>query len=219
MINWLQCNDWFVSVIGLIISSIIAYHVWFLSKKITLSTKLDHKVKIQGKVLQLLEETYKTKERRNRVYLIDADVYEKYYPSNENRFGRVSHFLVGLMGYKSTGIEFFTENTIQVSENTNGEFSREIQKEIEPITAHVIGLVPYEWIIEIDLNGDDYNTSSLIFCRFKNKSMWKFGNREKGLIYRNWSPFKVEKLYKKNKNFESGVDPYFCEYSEIELMD
>lgn len=219
MINWLQCNDWFVSVIGLIISSIIAYHVWFLSMKITLNTKLDRKANIQGKVLQLLKEINITKERRNRIYLIDADVYEKFYPSNENRFRRFSHIKGGLLGYKNNGIEFFTGSTKEIFENQNGEFFLKKRQDTKPITGHLVGLVPYEWIIEIDFNGDEFNNSPLIFCRFKKKSFWKLGNREKGWIYRYWSPFKVEKLYKKNKNFEPGEDPYFCEYSLMELED
>ena len=51
-----------------------------------------------------------------------------------------------------------------------------------------VGIIPYDWVIDINLKGDDTNGSALIYCYFRKKSNWKFERRVKlnkeGNMYR-----------------------------------
>lgn len=231
-----QNNDWIIGVIGLVVSSIIAYHVWFLSKRISKKAKLDHKKDIKNKIYQLLKEIYVTKSRRQRVYLIDIDVYEKYYPLNDNIFERDSHFPAGLKGLSYDGVEFFTHGLTVYKSNSGDVCFTKKNVNDSPINVQIVGLLPYDWIVDVEKNGDEHNTSSLIYCHFNNKSRWKFGRRELDTtmwkdgkpiqktrnvwrIYRTWSPFKKYKYYEKSTVYEAGVDPYFCEFISIDVMN
>lgn len=79
-----------LSIFSIIISTFIAYHIFFLSKRLSMRDKLAHQKIINEYISRLKSEIY-SKKRCSRVYLVDADVYEKYYPNNDNKFGRYSH--------------------------------------------------------------------------------------------------------------------------------
>lgn len=51
MLHWINTHNWLIS---LILGSFIAYHVFFLSKRLSNKSKLEHREKIKDAVQELL---------------------------------------------------------------------------------------------------------------------------------------------------------------------
>ncbi len=208
-----------LSIFSIIISTFIAYHIFFLSKRLSMRDKLAHQKIINEYISRLKSEIY-SKKRCSRVYLVDADVYEKYYPNNDNKFGRYSHIRGEIKDAFFNGIEIITE-TINVVQDTEGKYircSNEKLTENNKMKAIKVGIIPYDWVIDINLKGDDTNGSALIYCYFRKKSNWKFERRVKlnkegnmyrtklCLLSREWLPFKTYEYYLLNPNFQENIN-------------
>ena len=215
------------TILSIFISAFIAYHIFFLSKRLSMGDKLAHQKLINEYISRLKSEIY-GKKRRNRVYLIDADVYEKYYPNNDNKFGRYSHIKGEIKDTSFNGIEIITE-IIAVTQDTEGKYIRCSNEELtenNQMKAVKVGIIPYDWVIDINFKGDDTNSSALIYCHFKKKSTWKFKRRVKhdkeGNMYhtklchlsREWLPFKTYGYYLLNPNYQKNINQpweiYLC---------
>lgn len=92
--------------------------------------------------------------------------------------------------------------------------------------AYRVGVIPYEWIIDIKLDGDGANNSPLIFCKFKSK--WRANKNHPITIAgikiprmcKEWFPFVKYRYYRKNPNYDSLKNYYWEQYSEsIKLVD
>jgi len=207
--NWLSENyGWSIS---LLIQSFIAYHVFFLSQRLTNKAKLEHKEQIKQKVEQHLSEIYK-KKLNSEVYLVNMKRYFKDYPSNaEKRFEGYSHIRAGIKSLRFDGVEFFAEMPVGVYQKPDGKLYFKGKKEEEVFTAFPVGIVPYDWIEYIDLEGDEYAFVPLFYCHFKGKTNWKFWKR---LLFFGY-PYKKMTFYKKSDVYEEGKDPQDMKYEWI----
>ena len=140
--------------------------------------------------------------------------------NNDNKFGRYSHIKGEIKDAFFNGIEIITE-TINVVQDTEGKYircSNEKLTENNKMKAIKVGIIPYDWVIDINLKGDDTNGSALIYCYFRKKSNWKFERRVKlnkegnmyrtklCLLSREWLPFKTYEYYLLNPNFQENIN-------------
>lgn len=106
-------------------------------------------------------------------------------------------------------------------QDTEGKYircSNEKLTENNKMKAIKVGIIPYDWVIDINLKGDDTNGSALIYCYFRKKSNWKFERRVKlnkegnmyrtklCLLSREWLPFKTYEYYLLNPNFQENIN-------------
>ena len=112
MINVQQLMEWFsgnyVWLVSLLIQGFIAYHVFFLSRKVSNESRLEHKEKIKQKAEELLSKIHREK-LSSEVYLVNTNRYFKDYPSNkEGVFGGYSHIRAEIKSTRFNGVEFFS---------------------------------------------------------------------------------------------------------------
>jgi len=174
-----------ISIIGIVISSFIAYHIYYLSKRLTFKDKWQHRLNIEEKI-RLLQSEIWYKNRRNRVYLVDINTY-KYYPGDAPN-GRPSHISGGLKECYLGGVIIERHEQISLKDE-NGN----IQKAVK------FGVIPYEWIVDIEMDGDSANSSALIYCYFKNNK----GQKDEMIKY---TPFQSYEYYLLNENYNKEVD-------------
>lgn len=210
--------DWFLRnygwVVSLFIQGFIAYHVFFLSKKLSNRAKLEHKDRIKQKTEDLLSKIRRDG-LRSKVYLVNINRYFKDYPSNEERkFDGYSHIRAEIKATRFDGIEF-TCGISQVYRKEDGSLTfNDKYKDSASETFKVldVGIVPYEWIEYVDLEGDEYAYVPLFFTRFKGRIYWK----------RNWKrflpsgyPYKRLAYYRESEVYHEGSDPVDMKWSLI----
>lgn len=199
---------WFAS---LLIQGFIAYHVFFLSQKLTNRAKLEHKETVKRKVEELLSEIRK-KKLNSEVYMVNINRYFKDYPSNtEKRFEGYSHIRAEIKAIRFDGIEFFAEMPVEIYQKQGGELSFKGKKGEKVFNAFPVGIVPYEWIEHIDLEGDEYGFVPLFYCHFKGKTNWRFWKHFLFFGY----PYKKMIYYKKREVYEKDNDPTDMKYEWI----
>lgn len=197
--------------ISLLIQGFIAYHVFWLSQKLSNKTKLEYKEKIKQKADELLSEISRKKLSR-KVYLVNIDRYFKDYPSNtEKNFEGYSHIRADIKAIHFDGIEFFAEMPVEVYQKPNGNLSfKGTEKELV-FNCYPVGIVPYDWIEYIDPEGDEYGYVPLIYCHFKGRTNWKFW---KHLLFFSY-PYKKMTYYKKRNDYKESNSPSDMEYEYI----
>lgn len=216
-----------IAVVGILISSLISYHVLKLSQRLSFSEKRKNETAIRQFVDELNSEIHYKKHRNAKIIIIDVDMYDKYYPENWNRFGRHSHFAGEIKGYGFKGVEII-DNIVGVKPLKGWDYK--IDNESYTGKAARVGIIPYEWIEYIDLKGDAFNTSALIYCKFRNKSKWQFKRdflpdadgrlNRKWHLTRRWSPFKYTTYYLLNPRYDDKRDHYWDAYlDEINVVN
>lgn len=189
--------------ISLIIQIFIAYHVFFLSKRISNREKLQHKDTIKNKAEELLWKVRQSK-INSEVYLVNIKRYFKDYPSNtEKRFEGYSHIKAEIKATRFDGIEFFAEPPVQVYQRSDGSLSFRGSAKEKAFNAFPVGVVPYEWIEHIDIEGDEYAFVPLFYCYFKGRTNWKFWKRFQFYGY----PYKKMYYYRLNDGYDARSDP------------
>lgn len=205
-IEWLKEN--YVWIINIAIQSFIAYHIFFLSRKISTRTKLRHKNKIKKQAEKILCEIYR-KKLNSKIYLVNTRRYFKDYPSNkERRILGYSHIRAEIKSTRFDGVEFFAEMPKNVYRKPNGQLSFNENTGKKEFIVYPVGIVPYEWIDYIDPEGDEYGYVPLIHCFFKGKIYWKFWRK---LLFFGY-PYKKIIFYKKSEFYEEKNDPYDMKY-------
>ena len=150
-----------VSVIVAIITLFVTIHI---AKVIPERDKLEHRKQIKETVSKL---AHQMKGGRNHMCkLIDIDRFDKLYPRNFNSRNRQSYFKAELDGADIHGVVFVDKN-VGVNKTVQGYYIA-TRGESEFI-ADRCGLIPYEWIIEIDINGDEIDSSPVLYCKFKKR--------------------------------------------------
>jgi hypothetical protein len=190
MSGWLASN--IVGIIGIGVSGVIAYHVYFLSKRLGLRDRLKHKSQIVAMVEPLLHEM--AKGRRRRVELINAKIYPKGY-LGENKETRHGYPYLGaeLKASRFDGLEFFCE-VVAVYRKPSGEVTIKASPDAERLekNAFAVGVVPYEWIEFVDAQGDEFSYRPQFFTYFKGKAK---------------SPYRYIRYYRESDTFQPGSDP------------
>lgn len=206
---WLSENyGWLTS---LFIQVFIAYHVFFLSKKLSNRTRLEHKEKTKQKADELLSKIHREK-LNGTVYLVNINRYFKDYPSNkEKRFEGYSHIKTEIKSTRFDGIEFFSAMPVEIYQKSSGELSFKGESTEKIFNSFPVSVVPYEWIDHIDLEGDEYGCVPLFYCHFKGKTNWKFWKR---LLFFGY-PYKRTVYYRVSKFYQEGNDPVDMKYRLI----
>lgn len=203
-----------IGVIGILVSIFIAYHIFFLSKRLSNQSKLEHKEKIKIITDELLSRI-NHKGLRSKVYLVNTNRYFKDYPGNQEKLrSGYSHIHAEVKATRYNGVEFFCSMPEQAYITKNEELTLNSKMGEEAFLVYQVGLVPYEWIEYVDLEGDEYSWVSLFYCKFKGNIYWKnwwrklipFGYPYNNLIY-----------YRKSDVYHEGSDPRDMEWSHVEL--
>ena len=212
---WSWILDNYGLIIGLVVQIFIAYHVFFLSKRLSNRARLEHKEKIKLKAEELLSEIHRRK-LNSEVYLVNVNRYFKDYPSNkEKTFGGYSHIRAEIKSTRFDGVQFFC-GIKEVYRKQDGTltFNHEVENSAkEKIKVFEVGVVPYEWIEYIDLEGDEYAYVPLFYCHYKGKVYWK----------RSWRrflpfgyPYKEVIYYRESSVYHEGSDPVDMKYSFVD---
>jgi len=208
--SWLSTNcGW---VISLFIQGFIAYHIFFLSKKLSNRARLKHKEKIKQKAEELLSKIHRQK-LNSEVYLVNINRYFKDYPSNkEKRFEGYSHIRAEIKSTRFDGVQFFSAMPVEVYQKSNGELSFNRKNKEKVFNAFPVSVVPYEWIEHIDLDGDEYGYVPLFYCHFKGKTNWKFW---KCLLFFGY-PYKRTDYYRESEVYHEDNDSVDMKYCFID---
>ncbi len=208
---WLADN--YVWIFSLLIQGFIAYHVFFLSKRLTNKARLEHKEKIKQEAEKLLSEIH-IRNLNKEVHLININRYFKDYPSNkEKRFEGYSYIRVEIKSTRFDGVEFFESMPVQIYQKPNGRLTTNGKEDEEAFLAFPVGVVPYEWIEHVDISGDEYGWVPQFFCRFKGRTNWRFWRR---LLFFGF-PFNKLVYYKKSEFYNKNNDP--CDMEFVPITD
>lgn len=192
-----------IGIVSIIVSGFIAYHLYFLSKRINLKDKLLHKENIKEKVENLLIKT--RKEGSSKIELINIKKFENYYPKDNklNKDG-YTYLAAYLKAIRFDGVEFlFRDLTKDVyKKNDKLTFEKQEGSTLEDYQAVGAGLIPYEWIEYIDENGDEFSYRPQFFTLFNSE---------------NKDPYKYITYYKKNDKYREGNDPVDFQWTRIEI--
>jgi hypothetical protein len=211
MENWLTNN---FELVSLAIQIFIAYHIFFLNKRLSDKAKLEHKDGIKRKTRELLSKI--ENEGINReVYLVNTKRYFEDYPENDYSFWRgYSHLRAEIKSTRSEGVEFFSSTPVSLYRKKDGSLSLESGKKQLDFNAYPVGVVPYEWIEYIDLEGDEGIPQ--FFCKFKGRGdlYWKGFKNWKSFVP--WGyPYKRLSYYKESDVYHEGNDPVDNRWSQI----
>lgn len=209
-ISWMYCNyQWMTEVL---LSLVIAYHVHFLSKKLTAKDRLEHKERIKEKADELIRKIVGEKLRR-KVYLVNVNRYFKDYPSNGEKVSGYSTIAAEVKTTRFDGVEFFCSLARGVYRREDGKLTFcEAPGRVKQFSAFPVGVVPYEWIEFVDLDGDEFDYRPLFFARFKGAVYWRGWRRYLPFGY----PYKKLVYYRINENFREGSDPHDLEWLKID---
>jgi len=211
ILNWLSKNyEW---IIILVIQMFIAYHVFFLSKKLSSRARLETKENIKQKAEELLSKIH-TKQLNSEVHLVNINRYFKDYPSNKEKiFKGYSQIKAEIKSTRFDGVSFFCAMPVEVYRKPDGMLSFKGEKEEKVFNAYPVGIVPYEWIEYVDFYGDEYGYVPIFYCYFKGKRYWKkslkrflpFGYPYKNIVY-----------YRENEDYHEGSGPADMKYRFID---
>ena len=185
------------SVIVAIITLVVTIRI---AKIIPERDRLIHRKHIRDIVIKIADEM---KSGRNHMCkIIDIDRFENLYPDNFNRRNRQSHFKAELDGTDIHGVAF-TNGILGVKEGKGGRLTV-TKGDDETHRVARSGLIPYDWIIDIDESGDEIDTGAIFYCKFK-KRKWRWGIycvqqpdgslKDKYGLYHDRQPFRSYKYY------------------------
>ena len=171
---WLLNN--LIGIIGIVIGSFIAYHVYFLSKKLGLKDKLTHKDDIRKRVEPIIAEIRKGKDSDTE--LVNVKKYFTNYPNTNQKNRHGYTYLKGeLKALKFDGVELFC-GVREVYRKKNGVLilKKEYGAIREIFNILEAGIIPYEWIEYINQRGDEFGYRPQFFTKFngKDKSPYKY---------------------------------------------
>ena len=199
------------SVIVAIITLVVTIRI---AKIIPERDRLIHRKHIRDIVIKIADEM---KSGRNHMCkIIDIDRFENLYPDNFNSRNRQSHFKAELDGTDIHGVAF-TNGILGVKEGKGGRLTV-TKGDDETHRVARSGLIPYDWIIDIDESGDEIDTSAIFYCKFK-KRKWRWGIycvqqpdgslKDKYGLYHDRQPFRSYNYYlikDSNTSYHQYVD-------------
>lgn len=142
-----------IGIAGVITNSVVAYHVYILSKKESFKERLVGRETIQKKLDELVHKIRNG--NSSKVEIVNVEKYDTDYPHN-NRYNLNGYTYLGaeLKGYHYEGVEFITQ-IISGYQSKDGTYSTEEATTSTEVNIFVTGTIPYEWIEYIDITGDD----------------------------------------------------------------
>lgn len=195
-----------IAIIGLIVSSFIAYNIYFLSKRLTFQDEMAHGAKVRKQVDGLLADIRKG--YNSKIEFINVKRYKNDYPHNneENRYG-YTYQAAELKGYSYDGVEFF--NSVQGAYlDADDNVTLKKTKKKAKFNLLEVGVVPYEWIVYVDPIGDDTAYRPQFFAKFKGK----IGKKGKYRV-----PYKGFRYCKPSEHYDPKNDPLIMKYVSVEV--
>ena len=190
----------YIAIVGVVVAIITLIVTIRIARIIPERDRLSHRKHIR-EVVTILRDEMKSG-RNHMCKIIDIDRFESLYPDNFNSRNRQSHFKAELEGTDIHGVAF-TNAILGVILEKNGSFS--VTKGDD--NTHKVsrcGLIPYDWIIDIDESGDEIDTGAIFYCKFKRRK-WRWGHycvqkedgslKNKHGLYRDRQPFKSYNYY------------------------
>lgn len=206
----------YIAIIGVLVAIITLIVTIRIAKIIPERDKLSHRKHVRGVVSKL---AYEMKSGRNHMCkIIDIDRFETMYPDNFNSRNRQSHFKAELDGTDIHGVSF-TNGILGVNEGEDGRF---VVTKGDDCTNKVArsGLIPYDWIIDIDESGDETDTGAIFYCKFK-KRKWRWGFycvqqpdgslKDKNGFYQDRQPFRSYNYY-----LLTGAQTSYHQYVDVQ---
>ncbi len=186
-------SDWsfglsdLIAAIGIAISATIAVLLYILSRKIGLSQSLEHRSNIQTALRKKIHG-----DENKKVELVNARRFKHDYPDDNDKsliFGY--RYLAGeIKGVYVDGAEFIHEIRHAYQDKANHLSLTKRSSTDKKTTVFVVGVVPYDWIIFINPEGDDTTNCMQIFVRarlfkfpYKKNVFYVIGKIGEGSVY------------------------------------
>ncbi len=156
----------YIAVISLLVAIITLFVTIRIANVIPERDKLEHRRQIREVVSRLERQM---KDGRNHICkLVDLDRFEKLYPHNFNSRNRQSHFKAELDGTDIHGV-VFVDKIVGLNKSSDGFYTAtRLENEFK---AARCGLIPYEWIVDIDMDGDELDICPILYCNFKKRKI------------------------------------------------
>lgn len=170
VICWIFENyQWLVEVC---VGAFVAYHLYFLSKRVTSRQKLEHKDKVKAKADELCIKIFK-ENLRSKVYLVNVNRYFTDYPSSSEKIKGYAVIAGEIKTTRFDGVEFFCSLPKGVYRRPDGQLTFDSSDKNEKVqTVFPVGIVPYDWIEFVDPEGDEFDYRPLFFTHFKGRVYW-----------------------------------------------
>lgn len=203
MDDWLLEN--LVGILSILVGGFIAYHVYFLSQKFKLSEYLTRRDETRERLMVLLDSIGDG--RNSDIEIINVNRYKKDYPHN-NKFTKKGHTYLKaeLKALRFDGVEFFESMPVKAARKDDGTiiFLKEPSCAKNTFNIWPVGIIPYEWIDYVDVDGDELSYRPQIFVRFK-------GIRK--------SPYRYLRYYEKSDNYHKGSDPMDWQWRIVKIAE
>ncbi len=192
---WILNN--IIGIIGIVVGGFIAYHVYFLSKRLDSKDKLSHRDAVRRNVEPIMNEIRKGINRDSE--LVNIKKYFTHYPNDleKNRDG-YTVLKAELKGLSYDGVEFFC-GVREVYRKPDGKLTLKkiSDSKREKFNLLETGLVPYEWIEYVDAGGDEFSYRPQFFTKFNGEDK---------------SPYKNLTYYKSSETYDKRNDPMEMQY-------
>ncbi|MDP2693112.1 MAG: hypothetical protein Q8O88_05745 [bacterium] len=199
--NWLLQN--IIGIIGIVVGGFIAYHVYFLSKRLDSKDKLVHRDAVRNKVESVISEIRRGINRDSE--LVNIKKYFTHYPNNLEKNKDGYTVLKGeLKGLSYDGVEFFC-GVKEVYRKSDGTLTLRKSDDVKREKFNLLetGLVPYDWIEYVDTHGDEFSFRPQFFTHFNGMDK---------------SPYKYLKYYKDNDNYDKRNDPIEMQFTFVNVV-
>src|ERR1700680_224638 len=163
---WMWLAENVVGIIGIIVSAFIAYHGFFLSRRISSRQRLEHKKTISAIIEPIIRKIDQGTARK--VEIVNVRKYpEKYLGDNTRDRHGYSYLGAELKALRFDGVEFFC-GVSQVFQKRDGRFVVEKPKDGAKMEWNVfeVGVIPYEWVEFVDPRGDEFSYRPQFFTYF-----------------------------------------------------
>jgi len=208
-------HDWMIAnyqwLIGTIIGIVIAYHVYFLSKKLTARDRLEHKERIKARADEIINDIEKNDLRR-KVLLVNVNRYFKDYPSNVEKVSGYSVIAGEVKATRHDGVEFFCSSPRAVYRGKDGRLSFSCLSDKEKaMTVFPVGVVPYDWIVHVDPEGDEFDYYPIFYTKFRGSVYWSWWRRMIPFGY----PYSRLVYYRISDHYQDGSDSFNMKYIQV----
>jgi hypothetical protein len=182
-------TDRILAVLGILVGAFIAYHLYFLQKRISFSAKMRSIEKVRNKVNdELLDNNHRNVS--SEVIIVNTLRYKNGYEGDNNLSLRRGYMeqRVAMKAGRYDGVEFFEAMQRQAYYDKKGRLTLK-HTDNEAFGVYTVGFVPYGWIEFVDWRGDEFYSVPLFFVKYRG-------------LFR--EPFKQYRYYKRSDMADDG---------------
>lgn len=194
-------NEINLDLLSLFVQIFLAYHIFQLSKKLSLSQKLENREKLRETTDSIIHEINKN-DLNHEVYIVNSKTYlNEEVKLKENLIHWYPYVRAEIKTTKSYWIEFFCDMPIEVYRRKDWKLTFKNTWRVKEFNVFTVWIIPYEWIDFIDKRGDEYSYVPLFHVKFNWKRPWR-----KYIPY--GSPYQRIEYYTINKDTDSINEKY-----------